>query len=204
MNCIADTHSHHLKPDAIVDINGNNILPQGFVGSAGIHPWHTSEKIDWDNLKLLISASHIVAIGECGLDSLHGADITTQKQIFERHIELSEALGKPLIIHCVRAHQILLEMHHNIKPSQEWILHGFRLRPSIAASLLNEGINLSFGEHFNAKSVTITPAERLFLETDESNLEIEEIAQKIGNAVNIEPDYIVNNSVENIKRACRL
>lgn len=205
MNIITDIHTHHTKPDAIVDIGtGNKKLPDGFLGSAGVHPWHSDKKIDWDKLSQLISSPYIVAIGECGLDALHGADMDTQIRIFEKHIELSEQLHKPLILHCVRTHAKILEMHRSIKPRQEWIFHGFRLRPTIAAALLSEGINLSIGEHFNEQSLKIIPEERLFLETDESLLTIQDIASHISQAVNLPPDYIVNISVNNIKRACKL
>ena len=79
-----------------------------------------------------------------------------------------------------------------------------RLRPTIAAALLSEGINLSIGEHFNEQSLKIIPEERLFLETDESLLTIQDIASHISKAVNLIPDYIDNISVNNIKRACKL
>lgn len=205
MNIITDIHTHHLKPDAIVDIGtGKQKLPDGFLGSAGVHPWYSEQEIDWVKLSQLISSPYIVAIGECGLDALRGADMDTQIKIFEKQIELSELLQKPLILHCVRTHAKILEMHRSIKPRQEWIFHGFRLRPTIASDLLSEDINLSIGEHFNEQSLKIIPNERLFLETDESLLDIQDIASKISKTINLPPDSIVNISVNNIKRACKL
>ena len=47
--------------------------------------------------------SSVLAIGEAGLDRLGPADILLQKEVFVRQILLSESVGKPLVIHCVKA-----------------------------------------------------------------------------------------------------
>lgn len=50
------------------------------------------------------------AIGECGLDKYSQVDFDIQKQYFIKQIELSELTHKPLIIHCVKAYNELLNL----------------------------------------------------------------------------------------------
>ena len=86
---------------------------------------------------------------------------------------------KPLIIHCVGYFNELLALKKKWNPTQLWIIHGFRGKPELAAQTLKSGCALSYGEHFNAESVRLTPIEKIFVETDESILNINEIYQNI-------------------------
>jgi TatD DNase family protein len=65
------------------------------------------------------------ALGECGLDKITASDFELQKVVFKKQIQLSEKHQKPLIIHCVKAHQELIEIKKELKPKQVWIFHGF-------------------------------------------------------------------------------
>ncbi len=180
---ISDIHTHDASraPHAIVNIYPGDEMTPGNVYSIGIHPWHTHEVTD-EMLQMLeqqASNTDVVAIGEAGLDKLRGADIDTQERIFIRHIELSEALKKPLIIHAVKAYDRIIALHRRFKPTQRWIIHGFRGKPQQAMSLLNEGLDLSIGEKFNPEAAAIIPANRLFIESDESKLSIDEIRRQV-------------------------
>lgn len=55
-----------------------------------------------------------LAIGEAGLDKLASADILLQKEVLIRQILLSESVGKPLVIHCVKAFNELIELKSGI------------------------------------------------------------------------------------------
>ena len=54
------------------------------------------------------------AIGECGLDSgkakRGGADIATQTRVLEAQLEVARQLRLPVILHCVGAHALLLDV----------------------------------------------------------------------------------------------
>jgi len=86
-------------------------------------------------------ASHpsIVAIGETGLDRLKGPSFDVQIPVFKKHIELSENLGKPVIIHCVKAWEELIQIRRETKPTQSWIIHGYRGKPELTKRLIQEG-----------------------------------------------------------------
>lgn len=143
---ITDFHTHTpLKPNAIINRYPGDERPGGYYYSVGIHPWYSFEVTPqmWRQLEIDAAAPEVIAIGECGIDKLRGADISLQAEIFRRHILLSEALGKPLIIHCVRAIEQIERLRTEMRPTQPWILHGFRGKPRQAHQLLSRGYYLS-------------------------------------------------------------
>ena len=188
MSCIRnirdfkDIHSHRITADDITVANlsyFDTIPSEGFY-SIGIHPWMTDKDNNtlallFDKIKANAGLENVVAIGECGIDLLRGASIDKQKDLFIKHIELSESVNKPLILHAVKSFDILLLLKKKYLPSQEWIIHGFRGKPQLASQLLDNGFSLSFGEKFNPQSVCVVPDNRIFFETDESNLDIDTI-----------------------------
>lgn len=181
---LLDVHTHN--PDAlraVISVRPWQFAPKpGKVYSVGIHPWDVAGLggCEMETLRAVAADCAVVAIGECGIDKLRGGDLKTQVAVTEAHIELSERLGKPLIIHCVRAVNEIVALHRRFRPRQQWVIHGFRGSAGAARSLLAcEGVNLSFGERFPAAAVEVTPVSRLYVETDESSLPIEEIAAPI-------------------------
>ena len=91
-------------------------------------------------------------------------------------------MRKPLIIHCVKAFDSIIALHKEYRPQQAWIIHGFRGKPQLAEQLTRAGLSLSLGEHFNEESARIILAEKLFIESDESKVPIEEIYARIAKA----------------------
>jgi TatD DNase family protein len=106
--------------------------------SVGIHPWYADQENPEELASLFCYASdkRWTAIGECGLDKNISVTFAVQKSIFERQISFSESLKKPLIIHCVGYFNELLEIRNRLRPSQLWIVHGFRGKPELAKQLL--------------------------------------------------------------------
>lgn len=176
-----DCHTHDLRRrDAIVCVEPSAFSPQpGIAYSIGIHPWHTEGKTDFSLLESACRHKQVVAIGETGIDRLHGADAETQEQTFIEHIRISEALSKPLIIHAVRSADRILALHKALRPQTAWIWHGFRGNAALMRQLTGKGIMLSIGEHFNANAVAAIPDSMLLIETDESTLSISDIAARI-------------------------
>lgn len=181
METILDIHTHHHAPQprAVVCATPDNFNPiDGQLYSVGIHPWDTSADItdeSWQRLEEAARNPQVVAVGECGIDLVNGGPLYRQMQVMRRQIELSEEIGKPLIIHCVHAHDIIIGLRRDLKPTQNWLIHGFRGKPTIAKMFIDSGLSLSFGANFNHDSLSAVPLERLFAETDESELSIEEI-----------------------------
>ena len=189
---IPDFHTHTLRPDAIVDIDPSVdaaiSLSAPYFYSVGIHPWNAERANETLLQQLHTLASHprVVAIGETGLDLVHHGpqsnDTTLQGQtdLLKYHTELSETTGKPLILHIVRQFNEIIRLKAAWRPSQPWIIHGFRGKPQLARELVRHGFYISIGEHFNQASLAEIPPERLLLETDDSDLSIHNIARLAG------------------------
>ena len=171
-----DIHSHRradaLRGDTVVCIEPGEAMEPGGTYSVGIHPWSTaSGPVAQETLEQLAAQtrdSRVVAIGECGFDRLRGGDMAEQQRLFEFQARLAAELGKPLIIHCVRAFDLLLGEAKRLKPEPgSWIVHGFRGKPELARQLLDAGLGLSLGKHYNAATAAMIPDERKYCETDE-------------------------------------
>lgn len=188
---ILDCHTHRNAPAANAIISAS---PIGFVAqgsqlwSVGLHPWDL-DLFCADNLRIkdeiwveLVAAAaspFVVAIGECGIDLSHGGILATQMLAFRKQALLAERLRKPLIIHAVKAHDIITGMKRDLQPEQPWIIHGFRNKPTIAEIYLKAGCWLSFGEKFSPEALDITPSDRILAETDESTLSIDAIISRL-------------------------
>jgi TatD DNase family protein len=162
--------------------------------SVGIHPWHIDKDVE-KKLKVLsriASHRHILAIGETGLDKLSSVDFNLQKEIFIRQIAIAKEVGKPLIVHCVKAWNEILAILKEMQPGVPVIFHGFRSKPLLAVRLIKAGYYLSFGYLFNEKSLQATPLERIFLETDDKDYSIDEIYKSAAEAKEMTEEKLVD------------
>ncbi|MDE5793480.1 MAG: TatD family hydrolase [Muribaculaceae bacterium] len=192
---VIDCHTHRNAPDpnAIISTSPIGFVAQGSqLWSVGLHPWDLG-LFCADNLRIkdeiwveLVASSaspYVAAIGECGIDLSHGGLLATQMLAFRKQALLAERLKKPLIIHAVKAHDIITGMKKDIQPEQPWIIHGFRNKPTIAEIYLKAGCWLSFGEKFSPEALDITPTDRILAETDESPLSIDTIIMRLEESV---------------------
>lgn len=178
---LLDIHTHHIPTvlgESICCVEPSQFMPvEGCYYAVGIHPWKTVETsvVDWEALGMAVSHPLVLAVGEAGLDKLASADIDMQKDVFVRQILLSESVCKPLVIHCVKAFNELVELKKKYRPQMPWVVHGFRNNERIAGWLAENGIWLSFGEKYQNEVLRSIPPERLLAETDESPCNIREI-----------------------------
>ena len=191
MNHIIDIHTHHAAPQprGVVNIGTATSLSsllEGQAYSVGIHPWDTIEPVTqetWDALRTLASDPRIVAIGECGVDiSGRGGPLFRQLQVLRHQVELSEELGKPVIIHDVKAHDVIVGLRADMKPTQPWVVHGLRNKPEVAEMLLRSGCMISLGARFNRETLNAIPSDRLLAETDDADESIGEVVKALSEA----------------------
>ncbi|MBR1475605.1 MAG: TatD family hydrolase [Muribaculaceae bacterium] len=179
---IIDAHTHYLNAGGITSVEPANFDPQpGHLYSVGIHPWHTQD-VSNDTLQLLEQyARHpqVVAIGETGMDTLRGAPLDRQTELFEHHLQLAGRLGKPVVIHCVRTSQQVLAACRRLGVTVPRAIHGMRSNERVARPLIDAGFYLSFGPLFNPATVLATPRDRLLIETDDSGQSIAQVAAAI-------------------------
>lgn len=153
--------------------------------SIGLHPWFINDDTLEDDLPKIANLAkrpNCAAIGECGLDRLKGPDLTIQKKVFSRQLEIANSAKKPVVIHCVRAFPELLGVKKELKATTPWIIHGFNSNLETAMQLLKHDVFISFGVSlFESeklrKVIKAVPINRLFLETDESEIPIENLYQ---------------------------
>lgn len=160
--------------------------------SSGIHPWDVDSTVLSINdiYNLVEKEKRIVAIGEVGLDKLSVSSYTRQQEIFEEHIKLGKEANLPLIIHCVKAWDDLIALYKKYKPAKPWIIHGFRGNAQQAEQLAKIGFLFSVGEFYNEESVKVLFPDYLFLETDESPLDIREVYKNISMATGVSTDKV--------------
>ena len=164
----------------------------------GIHPWHLTRETLPRLTGFVHSAAaspNLVAIGEAGFDKLRGPDPETQTRAFEAQVIISEEIGKPLYIHCVRAWDELLPVHKRLRPKMPWLIHGFRGNAELARQLLSKGMYLSFWFDFvmrpeSTKLIRSLPKNRIFLETDGADTDIRLIYGKVADDLDISVDEL--------------
>ena len=169
--------------------------------SCGIHPWYSEDsEPQMKYLTEIASDSRIIAIGETGLDKIKGPSLSVQTPVFKRHIELSEQLKKPLIIHAVKAWEQLYHIRKESKPTQPWIIHGFRANPQVTQQMVKAGFMFSLGNKFNVDSLEYIPINSLFCETDEDEMDIRDVYQQIANALNLDIKDFAAQIAQNVHR----
>jgi TatD DNase family protein len=210
---LIDIHSHLKSNEEDVirihnlmyhEFSSGKILPGNYY-SLGMHPWHLNEA-GWPPENSDFGRPEIIAVGETGLDKFRGPDITFQEKVFKHHIEISEAMSKPLIIHNVRMTDRILKIYKEMQPKQPWILHGFTGNPDQTKQLLNYNFYFSFSERVlkSQKSVEafrIIPLERVFVETDEGELGIKSLYHEFCILFDLKMDFLTEILYSNFKFA---
>lgn len=166
---VDDFHTHRpMTPRAIINTAPGDQRPAGYLYSVGIHPWDSASASQSDFEALLIDARRpdVVAIGECGIDRLRGPQEALQRSVFIPQLEIAEMVGKPVIIHCVRAIDAILALRRGMRHSVDWILHGFRGKSETARQLARAGIYISLGERFNPEVLSSVDPSMIVHETD--------------------------------------
>jgi TatD DNase family protein len=216
------------EPDDYIDIHNHDViwisgvfaidnlmvheerLPEktsGIQYSAGIHPWFLTES-NFDNLLKKVEGysemENVIAIGEAGFDKIKGPAVELQIKAFEEQVIISEEKGKPLFIHNVKGLDELLSVHHRMKPSEKWIVHGFQGKKEVACQLISRGMYLSLWADFvlNRESASVIrsiPANRLFLETDAFQVDIRDIYKKVSVDLNLDVNKLKTIIYQNYK-----
>ncbi|WP_446811934.1 TatD family hydrolase [Methylomonas sp. 2BW1-5-20] len=211
-----DIHCHQTRANQtleIISIGTQDIdlvaAQKGFY-SLGLHPWYLDREDTQTALMKISAASQdpkLLAIGECGLDKAIAAPLPLQTAAFTSQIDLAKQLGKPLIIHCVRAFNELIQIKKSTPNAETpWIIHGFNGNPTLAGQLIGHGFYLSFGaallhpRSHAAEALRGTPIDRLFLETDAAKVSIDAIYATAAKMLGLDIATLRQQSLSNFKR----
>ena len=214
MNKYVNVHTHLAQDENVISIqhvHAGEFLDEPAPGfySVGFHPWYIYEstwKEKLEKLKTEVTHPSVLAIGESGLDKVCETPFSLQMDVFTAMIELSESIQKPLIIHCVRAFQEVVELNKKIQPKQHWIIHGFNRNENIASTLLDQRILLSFGGDLLKPESPILevlkniPSNEFFLESDNKEISMDELYSKAANIRNENLEVMKENLFTNFKR----
>ena len=186
MTKFVDIHTHHPTGSAIEPV------------AIGIHPWDASSRSVIE-IEPLIAGADI--LGEIGLDSVCKVDFEQQLSVFHEQLALAEKFDKPVVIHCVRTfEQVMNELKkHSLRAV---IFHGFIGSPEQAKRAVERGYFLSFGERSfrspkSIESLRITPLDQLFLETDDSPTNIDDIYSQAAEILGITTEYLAEITTKN-------
>lgn len=211
-----DIHRHRSggeKGKAILNIYPKaETLSDGEYYSAGIHPWQLeqlmkepdSEKAverELEETDRLLQQPNVLALGEVGMDKNISVPPEVQTEVLKRQLKMAEKYRKPVIFHLVKFTDELIRLKKELSPSTEWIIHGFRGKPEMARQLAAQGFGLSFGERYNLLALQATPAGKIFIETDESEVAIEELYRRAADCYGMPGEEFTRQIEKNIQRS---
>ena len=189
-----------------------NIHPQSpkndelTLSTVGIHPYDSGSANSDSILAVERTAEGCDAIGEIGLDFACTADINQQLFIFQAQLEVAQKAGKGVVLHCVRAFEKVMECLKNYS-LKFVIFHGFIGSTEQAKQAAKQGYYLSFGERTfrSPKSIEAMrnyPTNLLFFETDESDVNIDQIYSQASAVLGIPEADLKRITNENFSKIC--
>ena len=141
----------------------------------GLHPYLAEEHADDDivRLKQWLQDNHCVAVGECGLDyRVDQADRHIQMKFFRAQLDIARDVGKPVVIHSVRATEDVINTIRDY-PGLRGMIHSFSGSYEQARQLLDLGFYISMGgaiTYTRASKLSTTagkiPLNSILIETD--------------------------------------
>lgn len=167
----------------------------------GVHPWDA----DMQHVASLGERlSDAQAVGETGLDFVHGPSREVQTEVLRAQLRLARERGLPVVLHCVKAFEPLMRELAACEP-RAVIFHGFIGSPEQARQALAKGYYLSFGERTFASPRSVaalceTPLSQLFLETDDSPVPIAEVYARAAEARGVAVEELQRATLANYKR----
>lgn len=211
MKNLINIHTHQQSNIAEIEVFnmtiGKDELPESLF-TCGIHPWYIENPEEQiSDLRAIAKNKNCIAIGECGLDKLKGAEETLQEVTFIRQIRFAKEVNKPLIIHCVKKQEIVAEILILEKFDDYFLLHGYNANQetisyfnklpkalfSFGAALLKPGSNAE-------RIFTELNLENCFLETDDSPESIENIYIRAAEIKGIGMEKLTQQIQHNFKR----
>lgn len=128
----------------------------------GIHPWFDAEPAMFDQ----IAAHEPDGLGEIGLDALRPHD----RQLATARYQLERADGRPVVLHCVRAHAALLELVQDLGVHCG-LVHAWTGSAELARRFVDQGLCVSFGPALLRSqkiqaAAAVVPEDQLLVETD--------------------------------------
>lgn len=208
-----DIHTHKLVENKnIISIYNTFLYKENLKKknqSIGLHPWHLEEtNIEEEIVRIEknITNERVIAIGECGLDKLCKTNFMLQIEILKRQIKIAEKVSKPVIIHCVKSYNEILQIRKKTNLNIPWIIHDFNENQEITKKLIDKNIYISIGKKINNQQTKVYKnlqdfnLDYIFLETDDSEYLIEDIYLRVSEKLNLKKQKLVEIICNNFLR----
>ena len=205
-------HTHRpptLEPKESIGISSyrlgyDSVLPPAPF-SAGIHPWDATEAYHrLPELLQQLKRCGAAAVGDIGLAHASGRrNESCQTTVLTAQLQSASALRLPVIIHCVKAFELLMELLAAYSLPAV-IFHGYTGSPQQTERLFAAGYYLSVGpislrSPKTEASLREAPLHRLFIETDDSDVPIEQMYTAVGALLNIPVPELKADIYQNFK-----
>ena len=111
-----------------------------------------------------------------------------------------------MVIHCVKAFKELVAIKKRLKPHIPLIVHGFNQNQTILTDLIKNDFYISIGTKVvysnspAAAAVQWIPTERLFLETDDIEMNIMTVYERVAELKGLDLAVLKSNMVDNFNR----
>lgn len=171
--------SNLMEWQQLAAINSPDIIP-----AYGIHPWYATDS-NLAELEKYVSRQGAL-LGECGLDRTRPYEM--QEEVFTAQLEMARAYGKIVVIHCVRAWDVMtgvLKRYGDLS----FLFHRFQ-GTAETVRLLPENSYFSLALSNIEKYLPLLPHDRVLFETDEADYDIAEVYAKSG----LSPESIYANA----------
>lgn len=207
----------------------------GIYFAAGLHPCWLHGNVNRQDLQQQLpqlqedlikfaQTPECIAIGECGLDQFIDGDEILQEAVLTAHLEVAQTCGKPIILHCRRAHNAMLRSLKNTPLAHGGILHAYSGSREQAEQYWKMGFYLGIGGTITYERANKTrgavkelPLESVVLETDAPDmplhghqgkrntpLQIREVARTLADLRNDSIELIAQHTTANAKKLFKL
>jgi TatD DNase family protein len=148
---------------------------EGVFASAGVHP-HDADGFDdvaASKVETLLREPLVIGVGECGLDwfRMH-SERDAQIATLRTHVELANAVGKPMIVHVRDAWDDALRVLDE-GGAEHVVIHCFTGDADVARESARRGYWLSFAGNVTypknghmREAAAVVPLDRILIETD--------------------------------------
>lgn len=208
---IIDFHTHNPRHEVLsIESLSLRDIPSDHYFTYGLHPWHLAQ-MNVSEFQTQLLKHHknkkFIALGETGLDHACAIDFELQRKAFSYQLELASELKiKIVIIHCVRALNEILELYKRSSFKGTMVFHDANFSLDDSLRLVNLGHYLSFGTNLMRENSKANHAfaqlshENIFLETDDSDLKIEQVYEFAAIKRKTELESLVKQIDSNFKK----
>jgi TatD DNase family protein len=147
----------------------------------GVHPWFINDRTNYNEILFHLRNNTPAAIGEIGLDfspECPGHDM--QREALVRQLDWAAELQLPVILHCRKAHDTLLDILLKYSGRIHGVMHSFSGGKERMLKYIELGFYISFSGSVSRKTAKkyhqcaeAVPLERLLIETDAPSIATE-------------------------------